>query len=171
MILKALYIILDILSKRLYQFVEQTKYIIETDCMSEPTSFPIIYNNDTKESWASKMIFSYCKIEGKSRFMSIHWLYWLGRLSWRFSSAYLFSNMFCTHLITIPIQKCKNRWYIRRYLPSKSIANKHFFQSNNQRDIIVCWDFTFYWILRCPWGKACCEKENIVLHTLFHFLA
>ena len=72
---------------------------------SEPTSFPIIYNNDTKESWASKMIFSYCKIEGKSRFMSIHWLYWLGRLSWRFSSAYLFSNMFCTHLITIPIQK------------------------------------------------------------------
>ena len=42
--------ILDILSKRLYQFVEQTKYIIETDCMSEPTSFPIIYNNDTKES-------------------------------------------------------------------------------------------------------------------------
>ena len=50
MLLKTFNMILDILSKRLYQFVEQTKYIIETDCMSEPTSFPIIYNNDTKES-------------------------------------------------------------------------------------------------------------------------
>ena len=137
---------------------------------SEPTSFPIIYNNDTKESWASKMIFSYCKIEGKSRFMSIHWLYWLGRLSWRFSSAYLFSNMFCTHLITIPIQNCKTNDSCVD-ICFKSITNKHVFRSNNQRDINVCWDFTFYWILRCPWGKACCEKENTVLHTLFHFLA
>ena len=50
MFLKIFCMILDILPKRLYQFVEQTKYIIETDCMSEPTSFPIIYNNDTKES-------------------------------------------------------------------------------------------------------------------------
>ena len=113
------------------------------------------------------MIFPCCKIEGKSRFMSIHWLYWLGRVSWRFSSAYLFSNMFCTHLITNPTQKYKNMWYIQRYFLQSYLINIQLC-SIIEEIITIRREFTFYWILRCPWGKACCEGK--VLHTLFHFL-
>ena len=47
---------------REYILLKRSVYVREPT-----TSFPIIYNNDTKESsWASKMIFSCCKIEGKS---------------------------------------------------------------------------------------------------------
>ena len=113
------------------------------------------------------MIFPCCKIEGNSRFMSIHWLYWLGRVSWRFSSAYLFSNMFCTHLITNPIQKQKNNRYTRTIVVENYLINI-LPTSIIKKIMAIRREFTFYWILRCPWGKACCEGK--VLHTLFHFL-